>query len=112
MISLEKARVALADGSTVVAVDGRGDLCPVPPGTVGPAVALVSPVSDALKSVGSSGLVEGSIDRDGVWAVHQLVFSADAVYGLPDEFDSVQAFFLAVEANGFEWGVSQTPSGL
>ena len=52
-----------------------------------------------------------SIDRDAVWAVQQLVFSAEAIKGLPDEFDSLQEVYLAVEANGFEWDLSQTPSG-
>ncbi len=110
MISLEKVREALEAGASLVALDEAGELQPVPDGAEGPAMALVRPVSDALKSVTGEGLIAGSIDRDDVWAVELLVLSEAVVGALSGELDSIQEVYLEVESAGFDWRLSPMPS--
>lgn len=66
---------------------------------------LVAPVTDALKVVSPSGLVEGSLDRDTTWRVSGFALDASTLAAL--EVDRVEArdLYTAVTDLGVRWAV-------
>ncbi len=80
----------------------------IPP-DIGPATLLVSPVTDALKTV-FDGLVEGSLDRDSVWGVEAFALNRVVISKLDgDQELSPLDLHEAVSNLAFGWQVAPMP---
>lgn len=77
MIDISALQEIVSEGRdwTMIAPDGAPCEEPVVPQTAGPASLLVSKVTDAVKRVGDDGLVEGSVDRDQLWALQGFLLN-------------------------------------
>jgi len=73
----------------------------IPP-DVGPATLLVSPVTDALKTVSEDGSVDGSLDREAVWEVEAFALNRVVVRRL--EGDEISALDLYQAVIGLRLG--------
>lgn len=105
MISIGLLRDRLHED--VVIFDKHGDVVQrVIPEDSGPAALLVSPVTDAIKLVGDDGLIEESLDRDGMWSVDAIALSRAVLERLDDRDMSVEDLLVAVREAGFQWQVS------
>lgn len=110
MFSLDEARRRLGSGASFIRIRHDGHATAVAKADPTPARALVQPVSDALKRVGDTGMVEGSVDRDQVWAAYEFVVSAEIVDGLDEDIATIDDFYESVEAMGYEWEISPSSS--
>lgn len=78
----------------------------IPP-DIGPATLLVSPVTDALKTV-SDGRVVGSLDRDSLWAVEAFALNRVVISRLLGEEGEMSPYDLyeAVSSMAFAWQIA------
>jgi hypothetical protein len=107
VISIARLKSNLVNGW--VAFDEHGE--PVDfeiPTTVGPAVFLVAPVTDAVKRV-EADVVE-SLDRDQMWAVAAIVLSHEVLWRLEEREMTTEDLLAAVGDLGYDWAVSPTSS--
>lgn len=103
MISIERLRANLAGGWA--AFDRRGEPVDVDiPGGVGPALFLVTPVTDAVKRVDGDHVT--SLDRDGMWAVEAIVLNDEILSRLELREMTADELVDAVRELGYEWAVS------
>jgi hypothetical protein len=82
----------------------RGKTEPVPSGGAGPAVLVVTEVTDAVKKV-EGGRVVGSLDRDGLWAIRSIELDSDVFRRLSTERMDVAALIEKVDEAGYRWRV-------
>jgi hypothetical protein len=75
----------------------------IPP-EIGPAVLLVSPVTDAVKQDGGDGVE--SLDRDQMWLVDAIVLHRDVLGHLEDREMTAEDLLTAVGDAGYSWQVS------
>lgn len=103
VISVARLRANLAEGWVVF--DERGEPVDVGiPTTIGPAVFLVTPVTDAVKQLEANAV--RSIDRDEMWAVEAIVLSEEVVSHMDDADLSAEELLTLVRDLGYEWAVS------
>lgn len=105
MISITELRAHVVDDRVVFDKTGALVDAPCPPGA-GPAMLIVSEMTDALKIV-EEGHITGSIDRSQVWLVDAIVLAEEVLGGLDDEV-LVEDLIEAVRKAGYEWQVSPT----
>jgi hypothetical protein len=80
----------------------------IPP-DIGPATLLVSPVTDALKTV-SDGRVVGSLHRDSLWAVEAFALNRVVISRLKEEEEmSPYDLHEAVSNMAFGWQIALMP---
>lgn len=106
MISIPALRAHAEEEDDWVVVRQSGEIVPLDASSrFSSPTLLVAPVTDALKAVSSSELVEGSIDRDSTWRVTGFALDASTLAAL--EVDRVDALDLysAVTALGLRWDV-------
>lgn len=107
MISTEKLTSRL-DGDWV-AFDKHGEVVDyVVADHIGPAILLVSPVTDALKRVDDAERVVDSIDRGSVWMVDVIVLNSTVLSALPHKELSAEELIDSVREAGFTWQISST----
>lgn len=107
MISIANLRETLK--GDLVAFDKHGMILDVEiPDGIGPAALLVSPVTDALKTVGPDGRLEVSVDRDLMWSVDAIVLSSVIIGRLDDRDLSAEDLLDMVRDAGFSWQISPT----
>jgi hypothetical protein len=75
------------------------------PDEIGPAGLLVRSVTDAVKTLASDGRVDGSLDRESIWAVEGFVLSETLIRSLPELDLTAEALLEAVVELGMEWDV-------
>ena len=103
MISIAELRGQVVDGR--VAFDETGAVVDVPcPADAGPAVLVVSEMTDALKTV-EEDRITGSVDRSQVWSVDAIVLAGEVLDRLDDEMP-VEDLIEAVRKAGYRWQVS------
>ncbi|MGB8360575.1 MAG: hypothetical protein WCE80_04180 [Acidimicrobiia bacterium] len=105
MISITELRARVVDGRVVFDKTGTVVDVPCPPGA-GPAVLVVSEMTDALKIV-EEGHITGSVDRSQVWLVDAIVLAGEVLDRLGDEVP-VEDLIEAVRKAGYEWQISPT----
>ena len=103
-IAALRAHAEESEGWVVVSETGETVTLTTPPGFSSPTL-LVAPVTDALKVVSPSGLVEGSLNRDTTWRVSGFALDASTLAAL--EVDRVEArdLYTAVTDLGVRWAV-------
>lgn len=70
LLDISALNARLGEGENWVLFDIAGTPFDLPvPRDIGPATLLVSPVTDALKTMSEDGLVVESLDRANVWSV-------------------------------------------
>ena len=106
MISIIELKRRLANGDDRVLFDARGEALDVlVPPDFGPAILLVGPVTDALKTVTPEGLVDQSLDRDEIWAVEGYALTGVVVDRLESSLMTPRELYDAVSDLGFGWQV-------
>lgn len=92
-----------------VAFDNQGTVLDIPLPDAGPAVLLVSEVTDAVKRVVGDRVV-ASVDRRDAWMVEGMVLHRQVLDRLNGETLSTVDLLEAVRAAGFAWEVSPMTS--
>ena len=67
-----------------------------------PAILIVREVTEAVKRVEGEEVV-GSVDRDELWAVKEIVLDREVVLKLSDDLDSASGLIMAVTNAGCLW---------
>lgn len=110
MIDIPALRKLVDAGGVRVVVDGNGEIVDRDElSDFGPAVLIASPVTDAVKVV-DAGLVQGSLDRDALWAIQGFVLSREVLLALDDDLIHPGELISAVTRAGFEWQVISSSS--
>lgn len=73
------------------------------PNTAGPATLLVTPVTDALKTLSAEGLIDSSVDRDTTWVVVGFALNRVVIRALADEAMTNEELLEAVGEQGLTW---------
>lgn len=81
------------------------------PADIGPATLLVSPMTDALKSLSEDGFVDGSLDREAIWGVEAFALNRVVVRRLEGDEMSARDLYEAVIGLHFGWQTASMPSG-
>lgn len=76
----------------------------IPP-NIGPATLLVSPVTDALKTVSADGFVDGSLDREAVWGIEAFVLNRVVIARLEGDEMSAHDLYGAVMGLRLGWQI-------
>lgn len=105
MISIAELREQVVDDRVVFDKTGAPVDVPCPAGA-GPAMLVVSEMTDALKIV-EEGHITGSVDRSQVWLVDAIVLAEEVLDTLDDEV-LAEDLIEAVRKAGYEWQVSPT----
>jgi hypothetical protein len=101
--------VAAAMTGDRVAFDNHGTVLEIPLPGAGPAILLVSEVTDAVKRVVGDRVV-ASVDRREAWMVEGMVLHRQVLDRLDGETLSTVDLLEAVRAAGFAWEVSPMTS--
>lgn len=105
MIEIGALRERLGEGDWVVFDPGGRPLDLAVPPQAGPAILLVSGVTDAVKQVDDDGLIAGSVDRRRLWAVEAFLLNRVVLESLEDETLRTEWLLEAVPRTGFAWQV-------
>lgn len=106
MIDLSTLKSRIHGGEAWVVFRDTGEIVPTTvPAGYGPAILLVAPVTDALKTVSAEELVEASLDRDATWAVIGFALSRTVVDALEGESMSSEELYGAVREAGHDWEI-------
>lgn len=107
VISIARLRRHVSD--KWVACDDRGQVLDIEiPRDIGPAALLVTPVTDALKTIDDVGNLIGSVDRSELWAVDAIVLNVVALDRLEDDEVSPEDLLQLVRDSGLAWQVRPT----
>lgn len=105
MIEISALREGLIGDGDWVMFDPEGNILhgEVPAGA-GPATLIVTPVTDAVKTV-EEGKVTGSVDRSSLWKVEAFLLDVTVLDKLGAGPIDADSLLDAVEATGISWQV-------
>lgn len=108
MVNIIELKRRLADGGDWALFDSHGEALGVlVPPDIGPATLLVAPVTDAVKTTTSDGLVNQSLNRDDIWAVQGLALNRVVVDRLDREMMTLREIYDAVVSMRIGWQVKK-----
>ena len=104
MVETFESKQRLDTGGDCVLFDSKGvALAATVPPDIGPATLLVAPVTDALNTTTSAGLVDQSLDRDDIWAVKGYALNRVVVDRLESSTMTPRQLVEAVSKLRFGW---------